>query len=67
MSERIEDGGFFVRNGYNMERLDDGGEVIGQIDREVTLAVCELYMHCLTVMKKQGGGKAWVFERVRSR
>ena len=25
-----------------MERLDDGGDVIGQIDREVTLAIGEL-------------------------
>ena len=35
-----------------MEGLDDGRDVIGQIDREVTLAVRKLYMHGVTVLEK---------------
>ena len=41
-----------------MERLDDGRDVIGQIDREVTLAVRKLYMHCATVVENRARGKA---------
>jgi hypothetical protein len=43
-----------------MERLDDGRDVIGQIDREVPLAVRKFYMHCATVVEKVSGGKAGV-------
>src|SRR2546422_613132 len=43
-----DDSGAFVLKAGNMRRFDDRGVVVGQIDRQVSLAISEIDIHTAT-------------------
>jgi hypothetical protein len=50
--ERAEDSLLLVREAGDVERFDDGGKVVRQIDRQMALSVSEFNLHGESLIQK---------------